>query len=87
MNTTDAEPPKQSRSNKWDGVTDPGFLTLPYVLLLHQAELEISSEHLNVLLNVVAHWHSNGRMPYPRSTTIARRMGTSAARFSAPFRG
>jgi hypothetical protein len=62
---------------KWDYVSDPGYLTLPYVLLLHQAELEISSEHLNVLLNIIAHWHSNGRMPHPRSTTIARRMGTS----------
>lgn len=80
MSTTDAdgEPLKQSRvRDKWDGVTDPGFLTLPYVLLLHQAELGISSEHLNVLLNVIAHWHSNGRMPYPRSSSIARRMGIS----------
>jgi DNA-binding MarR family transcriptional regulator len=75
---TNGEPLKQSRvRDKWDGATDPGFLTLPYVLLLHQAELGISSEHLNVLLNVIAHWHSNGRMPYPRSTSIARRMGIS----------
>jgi predicted transcriptional regulator len=75
---TTGDPPKRSRvRDKWDYVTDPGFLTLPYVLLLHQAELKISSEHLNVLLNVIAHWHSNGRMPYPRSTTIAKRMGTS----------
>ena len=63
--------------SKWDYVTDPGFLTIPYVLLLHQADLKISSEHLNVLLNVIAHWHSNGRMPYPRTTTIAKRMGIS----------
>jgi predicted transcriptional regulator len=79
MSTTDiGEPPQRSRvRDKWDFVSDPGFLTLPYVLLLHQADLRITSEHLNVLLNVIAHWHSNGRMPYPRSTTIAKRMGTS----------
>jgi hypothetical protein len=72
------EPYRESRvRSKWDYVTDPGFLTLPYVLLLHQADLKISSEHLNVLLNVIAHWHSNGRMPYPRTTTIAKRMGIS----------
>ena len=75
---TNSEPLQRSRvRDKWDFVTDPGFLTLPYVLLLHQSELKISSEHLNVLLNVMAHWHSNGRMPYPRSSTIAKRMGTS----------
>jgi hypothetical protein len=72
------EPRRPSRvRDKWDGVTDPGFLTLPYVLLLHQAELELSSENLNVLLNFIAHWHSSGRMPHPRTTTIARRMGVS----------
>ena len=75
---TDGIALKQSRvREKWDGVTDPGFLTLPYVLLIHQADLKISSEHLNVLLNFIAHWHSNGRMPHPRTSTIARRMGIS----------
>ncbi|WP_257168777.1 helix-turn-helix domain-containing protein [Bradyrhizobium sp. SRS-191] len=75
---TSAEPLRQSRVRaKWDFVTDPGFLTLPYVLLLHQSDLKISSEHLNVLLNFIAHWHSNGRMPHPRTSTIASRMGIS----------
>ncbi|MGJ5068882.1 helix-turn-helix domain-containing protein [Bradyrhizobium sp. SZCCHNRI1009] len=76
--TETGEPRRPSRVRaKWDYVTDPGFLTLPYVLLLHQADLKISSEHLNVLLNIIAHWHSNGRMPRPRTSTIARRMGIS----------
>lgn len=71
-------PQRQSRVREhWDGVTDPGFLTLPYVLLLHQADLNLSSENLNVLLNFIAHWHANGRMPHPRTSTIARRMGIS----------
>jgi DNA replication protein DnaD len=75
---TSGEPLRQSRVRaKWDFVTDPGFLTLPYVLLLHQSDLKISSEHLNVLLNFIAHWHSNGRMPHPRTSTIANRMGIS----------
>ncbi|MCS3930765.1 helix-turn-helix domain-containing protein [Bradyrhizobium sp. 14AA] len=75
---TSGEPLRQSRvRQKWDCVTDPGFLTLPYVLLLHQSDLKISSEHLNVLLNFIAHWHSNGRMPHPRTSTIANRMGIS----------
>jgi hypothetical protein len=73
-----AEPRLPSRvRDKWGFVTDPGFLTLPYVLLLHQSDLKISSEHLNVLLNFIAHWHAKGRMPRPRTATIARRMGIS----------
>jgi hypothetical protein len=63
--------------DKWGVVSDPGFLTLPYVLLLHQIALGLSSENLNVLLNVIAHWHAKGRMPYPHSATIAKRMGAS----------
>jgi DNA-binding MarR family transcriptional regulator len=58
-------------------VSDPGFLAVPYVLLLHQAQLDIGSEHLNVLLNILAHWHAEGRMPYPHSATIAKRMGVT----------
>lgn len=63
--------------DKWGVVTDPGFLVVPYVLMLHQADLGLSSENLNVLLNVIAHWHAQGRMPYPHSATIAKRMGAS----------
>jgi hypothetical protein len=63
--------------DKWGIVSDPGFLTVPYVLILHQMALGLSSENLNVLLNVIAHWHAKGRMPYPHSATIAKRMGAS----------
>lgn len=68
--------PKRVR-DRWDVVTDPGFLVVPYVLLMHQRALGLSSENLNVLLNVLAHWHSAGRMPYPHTNTIAKRMGVS----------
>ncbi len=63
--------------DRWGVVTDPGFLVVPYVLLMHQFALGLSSENLNVLLNVLAHWHSAGRMPFPHSHTIAKRMGVS----------
>jgi hypothetical protein len=72
------EPPQRGRLRaKWDFVIDPGFLACPYVLLLHQAALGLTSEHMNVLLNVMAHWHAAGRMAFPHSHTIAKRMGTS----------
>lgn len=72
------EPPQRGRVRaKWGFTTDLGYLTAPYVLFLHQAELGLSSECLNVLLNFVAHWHAEGRMSYPHTNTIAKRMGTS----------
>lgn len=58
-------------------VADPGFQPVPDVLLFHQADLELSSEELNVLLNLMAHWYEPERMPFPRAATIAHRMGVS----------
>jgi DNA-binding transcriptional MocR family regulator len=72
------EPPHRGRLRAiWGFVIDPGFLACPYVLLLHQAALGLTSEHLNVLLNIMAHRHAAGRMAFPHSSTIAKRMGTS----------
>lgn len=58
-------------------VADAGFQPLPDVLLFHQSELKVSSEELNVLLNLLAHWYEPERMPFPRPATIARRIGVS----------
>ena len=58
-------------------VVDPGFQPVPDVLLFHQSDLKLSSEELNVLLNLTAHWYEPERMPFPRAATIARRMGVS----------
>ncbi len=78
---TDIFPEEQNRRGqlraKWGYVIDPGFLALPYVLLLHQSALGLSSECLNVLLNIIAHWHAAGRMAFPHSNTVAKRMGAS----------
>ncbi|MCK1478053.1 helix-turn-helix domain-containing protein [Bradyrhizobium sp. 197] len=80
MSDTDLFPEPRNRGrlrDKWDYVIDPGFAAVPYVLLFHQHALRLTSEHLNVLLNVLAHWHANGRMAFPHSHTIAKRMGIS----------
>jgi hypothetical protein len=58
-------------------VAEAGFQPLPDVLLFHQSELGLRSEDLNVLLNIMAHWYLPERMPFPRPTTIAKRMGVS----------
>jgi len=75
MDTDTIQTSSHRLRDKWGYVIDPGFLALPYVLLLHQAELGLSSECLNVLMNFLAHWHAEGRMAYPHTNTIAKRMG------------
>src|ERR1700686_604089 len=51
------------------------------------SKLGISSEELNVLLNIVAHWHSADRNPFPHSITIARRMGVSMRTVNRSMKG
>ncbi|WP_375159801.1 helix-turn-helix domain-containing protein [Bradyrhizobium sp. RDT46] len=80
MSDTEIFPEPSNRGRlreKWEYVIDPGFAAVPYVLLLHQHALGLTSEHLNVLLNILAHWHANGRIAFPHSHTIAKRMGIS----------
>lgn len=54
-----------------------GYQPVPDVLLFHQAELGLRSEDLNVLLQITAHWIDADRMPFPRPSTIAKRMDVS----------
>jgi DNA-binding MarR family transcriptional regulator len=62
---------------KWGAAALAGFQTVPDLLLRHQKTLKISSAEMVVLLNVLMHWWYRDQMPYPRPTTIARRMGTT----------
>jgi DNA-binding MarR family transcriptional regulator len=56
-------------------VAAAGYQPLPDVLLFHQAELRLTSEELNVVLHILAHWYAPERLPFPTAKTIARRMG------------
>jgi predicted transcriptional regulator len=58
-------------------VADAGYQPLPDMLLFHQVELKLSSEDLNVLLNLMAHWYEPERWPFPKAKTIGERMGVS----------
>ena len=58
-------------------VAAAGYQPLPDVLLFHQHELGLSSEELNVVLNILAHWYAPERLPFPSAKTIGRRMGVS----------
>lgn len=53
----------------------PGFAPVPHLLLLHQKELGLTSKEINVFLNIFMHWHDAGRLPFPHTSTIAKRTG------------
>lgn len=63
--------------SRWGKAAEAGYQPLPDVLLFNQVELGLRSEDLNVLLHITAHWYFPERMPFPRTSTIAKRMGVS----------
>lgn len=67
-------PPLQK---KWGTSLDEGFLLIPVLLLKRQRELALDSTEVVVLLNLLAAWWDTETRPYPRSTTIAQRIGVT----------
>lgn len=63
---------------KWGAAIDAGFQLVPDVLLKNQHRIGLSATEMVVLLNLTMHWWYPERHPYPRPTTIARRMGVSS---------
>lgn len=60
---------------KWEAAAEAGFQTLPDILLRKQVELGLSPTDMLVLINITMHWWYRDRLPFPRSATIAERMG------------
>lgn len=60
---------------KWGEAALGGFQVLPDALLMSQARLGLSATDLVVLVNICSFWWSKEHPPFPRSTTIATRMG------------
>lgn len=71
--TTQQQPLQQ----KWGSGLDAGFLLIPVLLLKRQRELLLDNTELVVLLNLLAAWWDTAKRPYPRSTTIAQRIGVT----------
>lgn len=68
----------QRAVEKWGDAAEAGFQTVPDILLKKQVELGLSATDMLVLLNVTVHWWYKERMPFPRTSTIAARMGVDA---------
>lgn len=62
---------------KWGEVANAGFQILPDALLKHQRELGLDATDVLVLVNLTMHWWYADQKPFPRTTTIARRMNVS----------
>jgi len=63
--------------DRWMGAVSPGsgFVAVPMSLLRLQPRYKLTPTEMLVLINIMAHWWEPNQVVYPRSTTIANRMG------------
>lgn len=73
-------------SDKWpEELLKAGYTEIPNILLMHQAELMITSSEMNVIFQcLLFKWTKDN--PYPSRNTLAERIGCSAASISRNFR-
>lgn len=64
---------------KWQGAVSDGsgFVAVPMSLLRLQTKLKLTPTDMVVLVNLLGHWWDPSRAVFPRSTTIAARMGVA----------
>ncbi|MES2149814.1 MAG: helix-turn-helix domain-containing protein [Pseudomonadota bacterium] len=62
---------------KWGAALNDGFVVIPSALLRHQHELGIDGGEVVVLLNLLMSWWKASDMPFPQTSTLAKRMGVS----------
>lgn len=62
---------------KWQGAVNEGsgFVAVPMSLLRLQSRYNLTPTDMLVLINLLAHWWDPKKPVFPRSTTIAKRMG------------
>ena len=69
---------KTNPQTSWMEILGSGFVQVPNVLLKYQAKLGLSPIELNILLDILVHWRYQDepdKMPFPRASTIADRIG------------
>jgi predicted transcriptional regulator len=66
---------EQRSIEKWGEAAKGGFQILPDILLKKQVDLGLLPLDVLVLINVAMHWWYADQKPFPRTTTIAARMG------------
>jgi DNA-binding MarR family transcriptional regulator len=74
-----ADPVHFTVKEKWQGAVtaSSGFVAVPVSLLRLQTNLKLTATDMLVLINLLAHWWDPARSVFPRTTTIALRMGVT----------
>jgi len=67
--------PTERAVNKWREAALGGFQVLPDILFKKQVDLDLTATDMMVLINVTMHWWYKDQRPFPRTTTVAKRMG------------
>ena len=62
---------------KWGEAAVAGWQGLPDVLLKNQHKLDLTPTELVVLINVLSFWWYADELPYPRISTLAKRMNVT----------
>lgn len=62
---------------KWGNAAIAGWQPLPDVLLKNQHKIGLTATQLVVLINVLSFWWYADKLPYPRLSSIAKRMNVS----------
>lgn len=68
---------KNNINEKWGEALTGGFVSIPSALLRNQYKLDLDSAEVVVLMNLFMHWWRVDEYPFPRTSTLAKRMGVS----------
>ena len=69
--------PVDTVAERWGDAVASGFTVVPNSLLRAQAKLGLTPNDVVVLLNLLTHWWHRDRLPFPRTSAIAKRSGLS----------
>ena len=77
MAPLDSPAQHQPVQSRWGWAWTLDFVVVPVLLLRHQKDLGLDDGAMVTLLNVIASWWYEGKLPFPGTHTIAQRMGVS----------
>ncbi len=69
--------PVDTIAERWGDAVASGFTAVPNSLIRAQVGLGLTPNDIVVLLNILVHWWHSDRLPFPRTSVIAKRTGLS----------
>lgn len=69
--------PVDTIAERWGDAVASGFTAVPNSLIRAQVGLGLTPNDIVVVLNILVHWWSSDRLPFPRTSVIAKRTGLS----------